>query len=235
VGVATVEWEGLRLSGEIAVRAPRGGADGPRPLVVLLHADGADPGELLLGRRLTRLADAHGLLLAAVGSPFSEGSACWWTPHKHGQAALLDAAVGQLLAGWDVDRSRIVLAGMSGGAFLGAGVPVYGTSGWRGGVVGVCGGDLPRADSATDWCAVDETQDDPPIPIPDGALDDWSLFLATTRGDPWRENASQAAAGWAAHGRPVALVEAGRGGHCALDVDAWLARGVAWSLGLPLR
>ncbi|MFT4624389.1 MAG: hypothetical protein ACI8PZ_003048 [Myxococcota bacterium] len=220
----TFAYEGL--SGDVEVWAPRDAARVPHGLLVVLHADDATPTHATRRARLRRVARRRDLILVAPTSPGPADSGCWWSPHKQRRAAYLAALLEDLVfAPYGAVRTRVYLAGKSGGAFWAAGVPFYGELGFSGGVVGVCGGDVPRLDSDTDWCAFTETEDDPPITNP-APTPGWTAYFAHTAGDPWADATAAAVELYRASGVPTLHVVTGPGGHCALDAVSWMVRGV---------
>ena len=89
---------------------------------------------------------------------------------------------------------------------------------------------LAREDSPTDWCAIDETLDDPVLAVSSegeaAVVAAWQVHFTTTRDDPWTARVEEAAAYWEHLGARVARVDAGPGDHCALDVEAALEVGI---------
>lgn len=234
-GGAVGEWSAEHALGEqrgaFTVYAPDPG--GSVGVVVLLHADDGTPRRPVSRRPLRALAEARDLLLVAIDSPGPVDSGCWWSPHKHLRTDyVVDLLETEIFARYDVDLDRVYLTGKSGGGFFAAGAPFYRPLPFGGGVVGVCGGDVPRVESDVDWCAFTETEDDPPYePAPAARAQvgrGWRLYLAHTSGDPWVRENDAAAALWRSTGAPVTQEIVGPGGHCALDDVAWLVRGISW-------
>lgn len=215
-------------TGAFSLYVPGKAAAGPVGVAVLLHGDWQAQGrEYTWANSWQRLADERGLVLVSAGAP---GSACWWTPRKHDRVDyLVDLLQAHVFEAYDVDRSRVHLAGMSGGAFWAAGVPAYRDLPFTGGIVGVCGGDVPRANSDRDFCE-DDSQDDPVLAV-DGAkaraiTAAWKLYYARTADDPWNHAVDSSVSWWRSHGGTVNERITGPGGHCDLDVDHWMQDGI---------
>lgn len=201
-------------------------------VAVLLHADDATPVAPTRDPRLRALAEERGLMLLAVDSPGPVDSGCWWSPHKHLRARYLDDLLrAAAFEASTIDRERIYLVGKSGGAFWASGVPFYGDWDWRGGIVGVCGGDVPRVESPTDWCAISELEDDPVLELTASqrnAASRWRAFFVSTSQDAWRHTSQAAATLFRDLGASVSEVDAGPGGHCELDAIGWMIDGLRW-------
>lgn len=207
--------------------------DGTLGLAVLLPGDGWPGSDLIGESRITDWADANGYIILSADAPGPNQSGCWWTPHKHDRAAfLVDLIQQRVLDVYEVDTTRVHLGGWSGGAFLAFGVPFYEQLGFSGGLIGVCGGDLPREDSSTDWCEVDETQDDPLLDVADATFDAVAsggrVYLSTTTGDDWYGAITAARDTWTAHGATVHFEDEGSGGHCDYDVTGAFVAGLDW-------
>ena len=198
------------------------------PVVLLFPADG-NPFRAL-PRTLAETAAAEGWVLVGLEPPGPVSAGCWWSPHKGRRSAYVVDVVEALLRLPGTRRDQVVLAGWSGGAFFAAGVPFHVAPAFSGGIVGVCGGDVPREESGTDWCAIDETLDDPILavsPAREAAVAaGWRVDFTTTQGDEWTPKVDGAAAYWRGIGAPVHTVDAGPGGHCDLDVEAALIAGI---------
>jgi phospholipase/carboxylesterase len=103
---------GLGEARDGLVHIPPAAADGPCPLVVLLHGAGSNArsGMALLGD----LADEHGVVLLAPDS-----RAATWDVIRGGfgpDVAFLDRALGQVFSACPVDPARVALGGFSDGA-----------------------------------------------------------------------------------------------------------------------
>jgi len=223
-------------SGDFTLWAPPDANEYAHGVLALFHADDGTPRHPTHRPRLRHLAKDLGLLLVAVQSPGPVDSGCWWSPHKQLRADyLVDLLQTEVFARYDVDPERVYLAGKSGGAFWASGVPFYRDLLFYGGIIGICGGDVPRQESDVDWCAISETEDDPPMtmdPTRGAAVAArWRLFLAHTSGDPWVQNNDEAAALYGDLGGSVAHIVTGPGGHCALNTLFWLETGVRWADG----
>jgi poly(3-hydroxybutyrate) depolymerase len=197
----------------------------PRPgeslgALVFFHADGAaDRFEEWISPEMSQIASRHGLLLVSMREP---DGGCWWAPHARADARYVaDFIEHVLVAQHGVDRRRLYLAGKSGGAFFAAGVPVHADTPFGGGVIGLCGGDVPRLDGGD--CA---SEADAPawsaheMPSHFSGLRYW--FASTA--DEYVDYTLDAAQWFGRRGvdvswRPLPGVE-----HCAFDVTAELAR-----------
>ncbi len=198
---------------------------------VLLPADNSDANWLPRKASLQAWANREHSIVLSIDAPGPDGSGCWWTPHKH-QRALFLADVMQV-ALYDahlIDPARVHLGGWSGGAFLAFGAPFYTELPFLGGLVGVCGADVPREDSTTDWCEVDEYSDDPEIELDRDAARSWvngrKVYIARNDDDDWVTNIDSAGTLWTELGAQVQTYSAGDGGHCALDVVGQLVEGL---------
>lgn len=204
----------------------------PYGAAVLLPADDAEHDFLPRRAKLQRWARANHSIVLSIDAPAPDGN-CWWTPYKHARAAFLaDAMQALLYDSHAVERERVHLGGWSGGAFLAFGAPFIAEIPFEGGLIGVCGGDVPREDSATNWCEIDETQDDPPMALEAGEAEALAqgrrVFLARNDDDDWVQSEDAAAALWREAGAEVQVVSDGDGGHCALPVVQRLVDGLEW-------
>ncbi len=200
---------------------------------VLLPADNSTHEWLPRRRALRRWARATHSVLFSLDAPAPGGTGCWWTPQKHRRARFLADAVGAIVVGrFGADPQRIHLGGWSGGAFLALAAPIYTDLEFRGGLVGVCGGDQPRQDTGIDWCEVDEYQDDAPLLLPAevgrAAALGRRVYVVRNDDDDWVRSVDAGAAFWTEHGADVRLESAGSGGHCALDVVDQFVQGLRW-------
>lgn len=104
---------------------PDGAADGPRPLLVMLHGCTQSADDFAAGTQMNRLADDHGCLVAypeqAAGS---NASRCWnWFEPRHqrrdaGEPALIAGIVREVAARHHADPRRTFVVGLSAGAAM---------------------------------------------------------------------------------------------------------------------
>lgn len=143
------------------------GLEGGYRMIVPEGADGAllfftwDGGGADLQRQARlreEIATRHGLIVVAMRAP--EGD-CWWTPRVQAYARYVEAFVQRrLVEEQGVDPTRIFTTGLSGGSDFAAAFPYHTGFRYGGGVVALCGGDVPRLDGGD--CAVEA--DPPPAP-----------------------------------------------------------------------
>lgn len=109
------------------------------------------------------------------------------------------------------------------------GAPFYVDMPFSGGVVGACGGDVPRMDTATDYCD-DDSHDDPVIVVanPGAVAAGRRVYVARNRDDDFVEAIDAGADYWEAAGATVRRVDTGSGGHCAFDVTGALVEGLEY-------
>lgn len=196
--------------------------------VALLLPGDTWPGSDLPGESaLQQWADANGVMVLSVDAP--NGGDCWWTPSKHSRAAYLVDLMAQVEADWVIDPARVHLGGWSGGAFLAFGLPFYVDWPYQGGLVGVCGADVPRTDTTEDFCGFDDL-DDPALDVtnPSEVAGGWRVFVSRNSDDELVDAIDAGADYWEAAGATVERVDAGTGGHCAMDVTQHLIDGLDW-------
>jgi poly(3-hydroxybutyrate) depolymerase len=199
-------------SGEFGLWSPPGPARGA---LVLLHADdGIERYAEWLAPAVRALAARHGLVLASLQEP---DRGCWWAPRAGADARyVLDFLERELVAKRGIDRSRLFVAGKSGGGFLAAGLPARSGYAFGGAIIGLCGGDIPRLDGGR----CEDDTDAPPapdvaVPASPPAL---SLWFASTTGDEYLPYERAAAAYYRERGLPVVERSLGAGGHCEFDL-----------------
>ncbi|MFT7518769.1 MAG: hypothetical protein ACI9MC_000901 [Kiritimatiellia bacterium] len=215
-------------SADYAMYVPEG--DGAYRVAVLLPGDGWSARDLPRKRALRTWADAHHTIVVSVAPP--NQSRCWWTPGKHERAAfLLEFLQDRVLSAYQVDLRRVDLGGWSGGAFLAFGMPFYVDLPFDGGLVGVCGADVPRVQSSVDYCG-DDLSDDEPMSIDvSGAADLLAgkrVSLARTTGDDLVGVMDAGLAFYKGLGAATRVVDEGPGDHCDFDVVDAIIDGLNW-------
>lgn len=101
------------------------GAEGPRPLLVMLHGCKQDPDDFARGTRMDGAAAARGWYVLYPGqSVHANGSRCWnwFNPRDRvrgeGEDGALMRAVDSIVAAHPIDPARIYVAGLSAGAAM---------------------------------------------------------------------------------------------------------------------
>jgi poly(3-hydroxybutyrate) depolymerase len=193
----------------------------PKPgLLVWFHEDG---GERTTRRRtrgwLRQVAADHDLILVAPREP---NAGYWWAPNAARNSRWADAFLRHLESTLPFDRDRVVLAGKSGGAGFAAGLPAWLDWRYGGGVVAVCGADIPRVDGSN---TVDDPPPlDPPKPAAPPDVRAWFVVGAT---DELRPLSEAAAVWYADQGVNVTHRLTPRPGHCSFPLARTVTEGIA--------
>ncbi|WP_281041148.1 PHB depolymerase family esterase [Rhizobium sp. BK251] len=106
---------------------PESAHDQPRGLVVMLHGCKQDPDEFAIGTRMNDIAETRGLLVAYPGQTgVDNASSCWnwFRPTDQmrgaGEPAIIAGITAELMSEFNLDRSRIFVAGLSAGGAMAA-------------------------------------------------------------------------------------------------------------------
>jgi poly(hydroxyalkanoate) depolymerase family esterase len=106
---------------------PASAARQPRGLVVMLHGCTQDPDDFALGTGMNEVAEARGFAVAYPGQTRSDNaSSCWnWFDPKDqrrgaGEPAIISGLTRQIVAEFEIDPSRIFIAGLSAGGAMAA-------------------------------------------------------------------------------------------------------------------
>jgi len=113
---------------------PAAQAEGPMPLVVMLHGCTQSPEDFALGTGMNALAEEHGFLVAWPAQPQGANmQKCWnWfrpedQARDRGEPALIAGIVRDILRDYPADPARVYVAGLSAGgaaaAIMGAAYP----------------------------------------------------------------------------------------------------------------
>ena len=136
---------------------PAGAADGPMPLLVMLHGCTQTPDDFAAGTAMNELAQAQGFcVLYPAQSQQANPQRCWnWFKHSHqkrgrGEPALLAGMTRQIMAQHAIDPDRVYVAGLSAGgamaAILGDAYPdLFAAVGVHSGLAAGAASDLPSA------------------------------------------------------------------------------------------
>lgn len=104
---------------------PKNCDDGPSPLIVMLHGCTQSADDFAVGTRMNFVAEAHGCFVVYPEQPqAANASKCWnWfrladQARERGEPSLVAGITREVMNDYDIDQTRIYIAGLSaGGAF----------------------------------------------------------------------------------------------------------------------
>ena len=129
----------------------------PLPLIVMLHGCTQSPGDFAAGTRMNELAESEPCFVAYPEQAQSANpSRCWnWFKgtdqvRERGEPALIAGIVEQIVNSFEIDRSRVFVAGLSAGGamalIMAAAYPeIFAAVGVHSGLPYRAAGDLPSA------------------------------------------------------------------------------------------
>jgi poly(hydroxyalkanoate) depolymerase family esterase len=117
----------LAGSREYKLYVPADRPNGPQGLVIMLHGCTQSPDDFAVGTDMNAIAEAHGLLVAyPAQTSIDNAGSCWnwFRPGDQrrdlGEPAIIAGITRALIAEFDVDPSRVYVAGLSVGGAMAA-------------------------------------------------------------------------------------------------------------------
>jgi poly(hydroxyalkanoate) depolymerase family esterase len=117
----------LAGSRQYKLYVPANRTNGPQGLVVMLHGCTQSPDDFAVGTDMNAIAEAHGLLVAyPAQTSIDNAGACWnwFRPGDQrrdlGEPAIIAGITRALIVEFDVDPSRVYVAGLSAGGAMAA-------------------------------------------------------------------------------------------------------------------
>lgn len=106
---------------------PASAQDEPRGLIVMLHGCKQNPDDFAIGTGMNAVAEAHGLLVAyphQMGTDNASSCWNWFRPadqkRDYGEPSIIAGLTAEIMAKFDLDRSRVFIAGLSAGGAMAA-------------------------------------------------------------------------------------------------------------------
>jgi hypothetical protein len=225
--VSKVRYQSKNLAAKYWIGSPKASTDG---LLFYFHGDGGSSGVQQQLLRLAPVASENRLAIAGAATPIGNS---WYgvvepkTPeHPFPTAQFFDEMLKAILSKHHVDRGRVFLTGISGGAVFITGryLPRYG-AGYRGGAVLLCGG------SATDtYTNGKEIYLNPPE-----FRANFPMYFFTMKGDYLYQQILEGTKSYRDAGFSVLSKFPDGGGHCSFSINDQLAAGLQSLRALPLR